>query len=411
MANSRTKVLNNIEHKSTSHTPVDIGSSLVSGLHVSHIAQLRKYFNLPEKPIQIIEPSQMLGKIDKDLKEFLRIDTTGVVPFKNIFGIKNQNWREWQLPSGQKVEVPGNFNTQRDEQGNLHIFPEGNTNAQSSGLMSRGQSSFELISRQMQGHGQTHNPKDNLQEFQIISDEELDYLEDQLEKISKENRAVIFTSEFTFLGNSNYILAPYLKNPAGIRNLTDWYMALQQQPNYIHKVFEEQTKIGLENLAIINNRMGDLIDIILVCATDFGGQDSLLISPRTFRKLFKPFYKQINSWIHANTNWKTMKHSCGAIAELIPDLIECGFDILNPLHFDALNMSPGQIKKNYGGSICFWGNCLDMEVMISGQLSQIEEEAHNCITLSQKGGFVFSLENLPVKTPIKNMITLIKALP
>ena len=411
MANFRTKVLNNINHKSTSRTPVDIGSTLVSGLHVSHIAQLRKSFNLPEKRIRVIEPAQMLGKIDNDLKKFLHIDTTRVVPFKNIFGIKNQNWRDWQLPNSQKVQVPDNFNTRTDKQGNIYIFPAGNTDAQASAVMSRGQSSFELINRQMQGHGQTHNPDENLEEFQTISDEELNYLEAQLKKINKEERAVIFTSEFTFLGNSNYILAPYLENPAGIRNLTDWYMALQQQPNYIHKVFEEQTKIALENLSIINDRMGDLIDIILVCATDFGGQDSLLISPWTFRKLFKPFYKQINSWIHTNTNWKTMKHSCGAIAELIPDLIECGFDILNPLHFAALKMSPDQIKKIYGDDICFWGNCLDMEVLISGQSSQIKEEAQNCRTLSQKGGFVFSLENLPVETPIKNIITLLKALP
>ncbi|MCF7886771.1 MAG: hypothetical protein K9M80_09770 [Candidatus Marinimicrobia bacterium] len=409
--NSKDLIIKAIEHESIARIPIDLGSTMISGLHISLIKKLRKYYGLQEKSIKLIEPQQMLGEIDDDLKKVIGIDTRGMTPYKNIFGMKNLMWQEWQLPDGQIIQVPEEFYTEKDNQNNIYIFPKGNNSVPPSAIMQATESSLNLIKRQEQIDEKEIKLKNNLHELKLISDNELNYLVHEASSISEAQRATIFTSKFTFLGNINYILAPYLEDPKGIRNLQDWYIAHIENPDYIKRIFAYQTKIALKNLAKINFRIGEYIDIILVCATDFGGQNSLFISPEIFRNLYKPFYKKINRWVHDNTGWKTMKHSCGAINDILEDIIDSGFDILNPLQFSALQTTPANLKKKWGDQITLWGNCIDTELLVSGDPEEIRKKAKdNSKILSQNGGYVFSPESLPQNTPIQNILALLQAI-
>ena len=84
--------------------------------------------------------------------------------------------------------------------------------------------------------------------------------------------------------------------------------------------------IAIENLAKIHDAVGDRVTAVFVTGTDFGTQDGPFISPNAYRKLYQPFHRRINDWIHENTSWKTFIHSCGSIVVLLPDILDAGFD-------------------------------------------------------------------------------------
>jgi uroporphyrinogen-III decarboxylase len=149
-----------------------------------------------------------------------------------------------------------------------------------------------------------------------------------------------------------------------------------------------------------------------LCGTDFGTQNSLFCSVETFRNLYKPFYAIINNWIHENTNWKTFKHSCGAIRPLIPELIEAGFDVLNPVQCSADGMDAADLKRSFGDHITFWGGGVDTQKTLPfGTPEQVREEVlSRCDIFSRGGGFVFNaVHNLQAQTPVDNLVAMFKA--
>ena len=113
----------------------------------------------------------------------------------------------------------------------------------------------------------------------------------------------------TAIGDIALVPGVQLKNPKGIRDVTEWYMSTMMRTDYLHEVFTKQTDIAIQNLEKLNSIAGDKIDVLFVCATDFGTQSSTFISEDQFRELYMPYYKKINNWIHANTSWLTFKHS------------------------------------------------------------------------------------------------------
>ena len=96
-------------------------------------------------------------------------------------------------------------------------------------------------------------------------------------------------------------------------------------------MFARQTDIAVENIIRLGKAVGNLVQAAFVCGTDFGTQRGLFCSVDAYRELYSPYYKRINAAIHEHTEWKTFKHSCGSVMELIPDFIADGFDILNPV--------------------------------------------------------------------------------
>ena len=83
--------------------------------------------------------------------------------------------------------------------------------------------------------------------------------------------------------------------------------------------------------------------------------------PKAYRELYKPFHLQINNWMHKNTTWKSFIHSCGSIKALIPDFIDAGFDILNPVQCSAADMDLPKLKQEFGERVTFWGGGVDTQ--------------------------------------------------
>lgn len=401
-----------LNHQSTARVPFDLGGTGVTGMHVTTVAALREYYGLEKRPVKVCEPYQMLGEIEDDLKEVIGVDTVSLSALNTLFGFRNQNWKEWRAPWGQDLLVAENFNTTVDANGDLLIYPQGDMTAPASGKMPKASFFFDAIIRQEPLVEAKLNPRANLEEFNIISEEELRIWQSETAKARMSERVVVASIGGMGLGDIALVPAINLKYPKGIRDITEWYISTLTRQDYIHRIFEKQTDIALVNLEKLLPILKDVVEVVFICGTDFGTQASTFCSPETFKSLYLPYYKKINAWIHQHTTWKTFKHSCGAVRTLIPYFIEAGFDILNPVQCSAANMHPRELKQEFGDRLVFWGGGVDTQKTLPfGTPEEVYQEVlARCEIFSKNGGFVFcAVHNVQANTPVANVTAMIDA--
>jgi hypothetical protein len=409
---SRERVILALAHKEPDRLPVDFGSTAVSGMHVSSIAALRDYFGLEKRLVKCHEPFQMLGILDEDLKQVLGLDVEGVFPSTTMFGFRNAGWKPWRMPDGLEVLVSTEFNVTTDAGGDVLIYPEGDVTAPPSGRMPAGGYFFDAIVRQEPIEEEKLNVADNLEEFKLMSDRDLQELAAQIDVACSTGRAVMGSIGGTAFGDIALVPAPFLKHPKGIRDISEWYMSTTSRRDYIHQIFEKQCEIAIQNLARLHEIAGDRLDAIFLCGTDFGTQTSSFCSVKTFRDLYFPYYKRLNEWIHLHTSWKTFKHSCGSVDRFIPSMIEAGFDILNPVQCSAVGMEARHLKEAYGDRLTFWGGGVDTQKTLPfGTPEQVRAEVlERCRIFSRGGGFVFdTIHNVQARTPVENLVAMFQA--
>jgi uroporphyrinogen-III decarboxylase len=157
----------------------------------------------------------------------------------------------------------------------------------------------------------------------------------------------------------------------------------------------------------------DRIDVVYMTGTDFGMQTGPFVSPQTYRTLYKPFHKRLNDWIHEHTASKVFMHTCGSVMRLIPDFIEAGFDILNPVQCSAKGMEPAELKRCFGDQIVFWGGGVDTQHTLPfGAPDDVRREVRERIrAFGPGGGFVFNpIHNVQARTPIENLLAMFETL-
>ena len=409
---SKQRVLTALDHREPGRIPVDFGATAVTGIHVSCVAGLRERFGLEKRPVKVHEPHQMLGWVDEDLKQALGLDVEGLLPRKNAYGFANENWKPWRTWQGLEVLVPGNFNTTLDAEGYTLMYPEGDLTAAPSGKMPQDGYFFDTIIRQAPIEEDKLDPEDNLEEFGPISEEDLAHIRAEVERAAATGRAVIAKFSGMGLGDIAAVPAPFLKRPRGIRDIAEWYVSTRTRRDYIHAIFSKQTQFALANLARIHAAVGNSIDVLYTCGTDFGTQRSTFCSAETFRDLYLPYYKLVNGWVHKNTTWKTFKHSCGAVGKFMSYFIEAGFDIINPVQCSAAGMEAEHLKNTYGGRLVFWGGGVDTQKALPfGTPAEVREQVlRRCEIFAKGGGFVFNaVHNIQAQTPVANIVAMLEA--
>ena len=409
---SRERVNTALAHLQPDRVPVDFGSSFITGIHCSVVEKLRDHYGLEHRLVKVVEPYQMLGLVEDDLKDAMGIDVTSIFPRKTIFGFVNEDWKEFRAPWGQTVLVSGHFRYRVADNGDVFLFPQGDTTAPASGHMPARSFFFDSIVRQEPLDEDALRVEDNLEEFALMDEEDIAYWRCEAEALAGTNRAVLTHLGGTGLGDIALVPAPFLKHPMGVRGIEEWYMTIVDRPDFVKELFDRQTQIAVKNLETLHGIVGDQLDVVVVCGTDFGTQNSQFCSEAAFRDIWMPYYRRMNDWIHSHTHWKTFKHSCGAIDPLIPDLIESGFDILNPVQCSADGMNPSHLKSAYGEKITFWGGGVNTQKTLPfGKPAEVRDEVmRRCEVLAPGGGFIFNaIHNIQALTPIENVVSMLDA--
>jgi hypothetical protein len=147
--NSRQQFLKTVNHQQPDRVVIDLGGTSVTGIHIQTISKLRRHFGLQRKPIRVIEPFQMLGEVGWELIDSIGIDVIGAWGRNNMFGFSNHSpYKEWKTPWGQRVMVPLNFNTSTDSNGDILMYPEGDTSVAPCARMPKTGYFFDAIIRQ-----------------------------------------------------------------------------------------------------------------------------------------------------------------------------------------------------------------------------------------------------------------------
>jgi Uroporphyrinogen decarboxylase (URO-D) len=417
MTTSRQRLQATIEHRQPDRVVVDIGGNSGTDIHASTLSKLR-YAVLGEAGyrVKVRDLLQMLGEIDDELRPLLPTDVVKVVGAKTPFGSSAQEWKPWQLPDGTLIMMPGGVSMATDANGDFLMYPKGDTTAPPSARMPKTGFYFDVIVRQPPIDEDALDPSDNFEDFSPIS---ADDLADYASRVATLVATCDYGVTLVPAGLKSYGLdnasgaGPGIRYPKGIRAPEEWYMSLVTRKDYIHAVFEHQTEVALANIARLAEIVGSIGQVVRVCSADFGGQQAPLISRQTYRELFSPYYRRINAALHEQTNWKTFKHCCGSIIDLIPDLIEDGFDILGPVQTSAARMDPRVLKREFGDQVVFWGGGVDTQrTMPFGTPEEVYREVRERIDIfNVRGGFVFgTVHNLQANVPIPNVLAMFQAI-
>ena len=410
---SRERLAAALAHRQPDRIPVDFNGTAVTGMHVKCVIGLREHYGLERRLVKVHEPYQMLGWIDDDLQSVLGIDVEGVYGPDTMFGYRNEDWQPWRMDDGTEVLMSGNFRTTKDANGDTLVHPGGDRSAPPSGRLPKNGFFFDTIVRQDPIDEDRLDPADNLEEYGPVTEETLAHFERESRRAGATGRGLIASFGGTALGDIALVPAPGLKHPKGIRDIEEWYVSTLTRRPYVHKVFEGQTEGALANLEKVRERVGDRVQAAFICGTDFGTQRSTFCSVGTFRELYLPYYRRINDWIHKNTAWKSFKHSCGAVASLIPSFVDSGFDILNPVQVSAAGMDARRLKEEFGRDIVFWGGGVDTQKTLAfGTPEEVRAEVlARCEIFGRDGGFVFNaIHNIQANVPIANIVAMFGAL-
>jgi uroporphyrinogen decarboxylase len=372
--NSRETILAALNHQESSKIPVDFGGSSTSGIHVLAYLNLLEYLNMQHLEVKLFDPMMQLAMVHDEVRDYFNIDTEKLYRPTPKFGIAiYKGWKKYQEGNGVSYLVPADYSP-IDSGDYLEIREKGV-------LIAKKPKKALYYDNYFHPYSDHENHSDlDKEKFSIYSQGEVDFISESLEKIHREtSRAIIFS-----------IKGSFLETPCDLRGYNKFFMDLAMNKRYTEKLLDILLKNYIDRFEKISEIMKGKVDVIKL-TDDFGANNSMLISPKTYREIIKPRQKILFETIKKNSNFKILLHSCGSIKEIIPDLIEIGVDAINPIQANAYEMNPESLKKDFGKDITFWGGTITPQELMENDYADITSMLLARIEkLNQGGGFVYS---------------------
>ncbi|MGD8520843.1 MAG: uroporphyrinogen decarboxylase family protein [Desulfobacterales bacterium] len=376
--NSRERILTALDHREPDRIPFDLGSIQVTGIHVIAYRNLRQALGMPEVEIQLCDTIQQLASIDDDMTERLKIDVRGLYP------LNSHNWKVVE-------EDAGNYWAYHDEWGITHHRPKKNGLYFSAVEVPLSQSDLTIQDIESKPWPDVGNP------------ERADGLRALAQQYRASGYAVVLKDAFAGIFE-------FAQRIVGMENLL---IMMATDEKLACTLFDKLLALKLDYWEMVLPALGDLVDVITY-ADDYGTQTSQIISPDMFRRLIKPRVNTLfETYIKLAPHAKRFFHSDGNVRPLIPDFIEMGVDILNPVHIRAKGMEPSSLKRDFGQDLVFWGGGVDTQgVLPNGTFQEVKDDVkRNIDALAPDGGYVFNtIHNIQADVPPANIIAMWEAL-
>jgi len=367
---SRERVLAALDHKEADRVPRDFAGTRYTSIHVEAYKRLRPALGLPEAEMKIVDTTQGLAHIHEDILERLGADVALVSA-----GSPDAYTRE--------VTDDGEYERFLDEFGVLRARPQGGLYYESTTSPLSGDISMADVD--------AYPWPDPVDPGRFVGmKERATHIRDV------EKRAV-------FVGS---LCAGVTEMHFRMRGYEDGYMDMALDPDLARKLMRTVTDLKLAYWEKVLDEIGPDIDIAAE-ADDLGAQHAPLFSPQAYRDIVKPLHKEIIDLIKSRSNAKFFLHSCGAIKDLIPDLIDIGVDALNPVQVSAEGMETADLKAEFGQDITFWGGTVDpQKTLARGTPEEVKAETtQRILDLKPGGGFVIaSIHNMQAQVPVENIL-------
>lgn len=391
--NSRERVLLALQHKEPDKVPIDFGGMRSTGIMAIAYAELKKHLGIDKGEIRVYDQGQQLADIEKEILDLFEVD---VVDMMNSFvGIEPGEWKEWILKDGTKSLMPsinfpekinGKF-TMRDHTGRIALeMPENSLY-------------FDCVNPPL-ANITSVNDIENYN-WKYFSEEELKLMERKAKHLFENTNYAVMAG---FGGNM-------LEGPQELRGWMNYMSDLALGENYVDELLDKFAEVYLKNLEMFLQALGKYIQLIQM-GDDLGTQANPLLSPDLYRDKIKPRHKKLFSYIREHSDVFVFLHSCGSVYKLIPDLIDAGVQVLNPVQTTANEMDPVKMKKEFGDKLTFWGGGSETQtILLNGSPEEVEAQVKDRMKIfAPGGGFVFcQIHNIQYGVPSKNVIAMFNA--
>jgi len=373
---SRERVNKALNHQIPDRVPIDLGG-FQTGIHKRAYEELLRFLNI-EDQITLLDPVQQLAQPCEEVLRRLRIDTRYIcahAPDSFQGGIERK-FREGQL-----------WHDLKDEFGVVWSMPD-------SQQLYMDISHHPLADASLRDLADYPWPKGNdPTRFTGVREQALELRNNTTYAIA------------TGIGGVVYEICWYM------RGLEQWFTDMLTQPEFCAAMLDHTLQFWLDFYTEYMREVGDLVDVVMI-GDDLTGQSGPLFSPKFYRQIVKPRQKKLVQHIKSLTRAKIWYHTCGSCYEYIPDLIDNGIDILNPVQIGLINMDPKLLKEKFGRQLVFWGGGIDTQhVLPFAKPEEIREHVRkNLEVFKAGGGYIFNnVHNIQYAVPVKNTVALFDA--
>ncbi|MGA2256467.1 MAG: uroporphyrinogen decarboxylase family protein [Thermoguttaceae bacterium] len=367
----RQRMLATLNHQAPDRVPIDLGGNQ-TGIHKFAYEALLKHLGIADQ-ISIMDAVQQLAQPCEALLERFHVDTRYIAA-KAAAGFQGgivQNRRDGRL-----------WHDLRDEFGVVWSMPDDHPYYMDISHHPLAKATLADIAAYPFPKGDDPGRFDGLRERALMLRKETPY-------------AVIGG-----ISGVVYEICWYL------RGLEQWLMDLLTEPDFCAALLDQTLKFWLDWFRLFLDEVGDLVDVIMI-GDDLAGQTGPLFRPEVYRTLVKPRQKRLVQYIRSRTQAKIWYHTCGACAQYIPDLLDNGIDILNPVQVSAKDMDPATLKAQFGDRLVFWGGAIDAQhVFPSASPETVREHVRrNLAAWKPSGGYVFNnVHNIQGGVPPENIV-------
>ena len=390
----RERIVETLNHRKPDQLAIDFGAMRSTGIHAIAYHKLVRHLGLDLEPAKLSDVFQQLAEPQAELLDRFGGDVVQAHQRCPAFGISiAKGWKPFTLPDGTPVMAPGGYNPVMEEDGSAYIYCNGVKWARkpSASLY------FDQIVHPYQGC-ETEDDIDRIPVLDL-SEEDLDFLEREVKTLHETtNRAILlpFGGNIFEAGQMDF-------------GYEDFFANLLLEPDLMHYYFNRLCESYLRNLERLLPRVGKYIQVIQF-GDDLGTQQAPQISRKTYRDMIFPYHSRQYRFVQNNyPDVKVFLHSCGSIEPLIPDLIDAGVQVLNPVQLSAKNMDPVHLKKEYGKDLSFWGGGANTsETVTHGSVHDVRRETRALIEIfEQGGGYVFTqVHNIQPGVPVENILAI-----
>jgi len=395
--NRRERVLCALNHQEPDRVPVDLAGTDVSGISAIAYKNLKSYLGLNGRKIRVFDPYQQLADVEEEILRMVRSDVRSVM-------IQAKEFKPGKLTDGSPCEIPVKWNPQYRDDGDQIVL---NRRGDMIATRHPGMQFFERIYQPLR-ECQSVDDLDHYTEDIINSDmpEHSDMTFEEMGEIAREIRK---QTDYLLLGGN--FCAHILAASQFLRGWDVFLLDLLEQPAFAETLMDRLANAHCERFDRYWNCLGQYLDVVAV-HDDLGTQTAPILSPELYRKMIKPYHKKVYSYIKKKSGAFVLLHSDGSIYQLIPDLIEAGVDILNPVQATAAGMDTKKLKKEFGDILVFWGGgCDTQRILPRGTREEVRNEVKRRIDdLAPGGGFVFSqVQNILPEVPPENIMAMYEA--
>ena len=393
----RERIIAALQHKESDRIPVDLGANESTGIMAVAYNRLKTHLGIEEGRTQIYDPLCMTCKVELSVLDAIGADAVGLY-------IEPARWKPWKLPDGSNAEIPAGFNTRTLHNGHVVQMDEDRN------VLSRSAAGglyFDPVWHPLE-NARTLDDIDAGQPFFETFDW-ASYYDEGFDAMA--TRAKKLHNETEHVGFGNMYLHVFAAGQA-LRGFENFMMDLMIDKPLVEHLLGRLVDAYLPRVDKYLDMVGPYVDIIGV-NDDLGCQKGPQISPQLYRAMIKPHQKKLWQYIKNKSKKPLCLHSCGSIYQIIPDLIDCGIDALNPIQVSADEMDTRRLKKEFGKDLAFWGGGCDTQTVLArGTPQQVRQEVRKRVDdLAPGGGFVFcQVHNIQADVPVENILAMYEEL-